>query len=618
MSSKGRSDFFKDVNLFSYRHLPGSSALFTILLVLSIATGISAVALLNLSMISKLLLYSVVNGSTTGILIITLPTLLTVIVMKALKRYVALNYMFFISIIGAITYSLFILLGSATYVLSRNYAISGVLIILGDASIFAWWLFAAKVVLGQKKKAALLALVQPTLNILLYIPYSNFIFSFSTPLSLLLLKLYAGIFVFLVVSYIIMFVFNKPIEKGLGGFRVFEAFSQMFQNWLFDVNTSSPFGTKFGVPQDISTDTIVLRDMSDKIKVIFFAPYVHYGPSGTLAGSNFPYMLERYSTLRYNAPTFIMHSIVNMDFNPISMNQFGRLREALDSGVRDRSEPKTGPKGMSYSKSTSDNSTAIRLGLDDIELVALTRAPHVTEDITPDLAYLFKGMLEHGSEKAILIDAHNSRYESAPKAELEEVKLNSKFADAYANAIRLSEKPQHKSAAIRVGVCKTELFSRLGMPKDLAEGNLNVAIFSFNGFKYAMLHFNCNNILPTLRNEIVEHVRAKYRIEAEVYTTDTHAVNSIGSLASNVLGRYANRKRLIAAVDEAVCKAISNISAVSVCHKRGIIKGFVVWGPNAKERMTAVATSVYEMARLTVPIVVAIGFIAAAWVILII
>jgi predicted neutral ceramidase superfamily lipid hydrolase len=616
--SSSYSDFFRDMNPFFYRHIPRASALFAALLAISVLTGIAAVVLLNLSAINTRFSYSIVNGTTTGILIITLPTLLTVIIMKALKRYVALKYMFFLSLLGAVSYSLFILLGSATYMLTHAYAVSGVVILVGDASIYGWWLLAAKVVLGQKKRAALFALVQPTLNILLYIPYSKFIFSFSTPLGILLIKLYAGIGVFFVLSYTLMFVFNKPIEKGLGGFRVFDAFSQMVQNWLFDINTSSPFGTKFGVPEDIDTDTVVMKDKEGRIKAVFFAPDIHYGPSGTLAGSNFPYMLERYSTLRYRAPTFVMHRPVDLDLNPISVNQFGQLKGALDGGIKESVKSTAMGDIMTYSKATYKTSTVIRLGLGRVQLATMTRAPRVTEDVSPDVAYTFKGMLEHGAERAIIIDAHNSRYENAPKAELAGIKPNSDLADEYVNAIKQSGRPQHKSACIKVGVNRTELFNRLGRPYDLADGNLNVAVFSFNGFKYAILHFNSNNILPNLRNEIVGHVKDRYKIEAEVYTTDTHAVNSMGFTERNVLGRHVNQKKLISAIDEAVGKALLDVSPVSVYHKRGTMKGFMVWGPNMRDKMTAVATSVYEMARLLVPIVVAIGFVAAAWVILIV
>ena len=130
---------------------------------------------------------------------------------------------------------MFILLASIVYIFTHAYAISTAIILVGDASIFGWWFFADRVVLGLKKRAIILAVVQPTLNILLYLPTSRFILTFTTPFNILLLKLFAGIFIFLIVSYAIIYIVDKPYNKNFG-FHSFDAVSQMMQNWLFDVN----------------------------------------------------------------------------------------------------------------------------------------------------------------------------------------------------------------------------------------------------------------------------------------------------------------------------------------------------------------------------------------------
>ena len=104
--------------------------------------------------------------------------------------------------------------------------------------------------------------------------------------------------------------------------------------------------------------------------------------------------------------------------------------------------------------------------------------------------------------------------------------------------------PQHKSRKVRLGVASTEIYSRLENPIDIAKGNLNIAVFQFNGFKYAIIQFNANNALPAVRNEIVKHVKRKFGVQAELYTTDTHAVNSLEFNAQNVLGRHTKYSKL--------------------------------------------------------------------------
>jgi predicted neutral ceramidase superfamily lipid hydrolase len=443
MASKGYDKFLKDLNPFS-RGLPGTPMLFVMLLLMSMIMGIASVALINHNSIDTGFYYIIANGSVTGILAIMLPTLLTIIIVKAFKRYVDVKYIFFISIIGTISYSIFVLLGSLVYILTSNYASASVIILVGDASIFGWWFFANKVVMGQKKRAVLLALVQPTLNILLYVPSSKSIFSFSTPFNILLLKLYSGIFIFLIISYAIIYIVDRPYKKSYG-FHSFDAVSQMIQNWLFDINISTPFGLNFGTLTDIRTDTILFRNEKGAIKGIFFAPDIHYGPSGTLGGSNFPYMLERYSEAKYKAPTFVMHCAVDMDNNPISSNQFNAIRDSLDGGVKNCKPALRRGSQFCFLESEHGNAKISALTFGKVSLVTMTRAPKVTEDVSLASAVLFRELLDAKLDTSILIDAHNSRYETAPKEELDGIKFNSPFAKEYIKAIKSIGNAAHRS-----------------------------------------------------------------------------------------------------------------------------------------------------------------------------
>ncbi len=184
----------------------------------------------------------------------------------------------------------------------------------------------------------------------------------------------------------------------------------------------------------------------------------------------------------------------------------------------------------------------------------------------------------------------------------------------YAQAMgRLKE--LHRSRSQRIGVSSVEVRKELGDPADLASGNLNTALFSFNGFRYAVLHFNSNNMLPSLREEIISYIKRSYRVNAEVYTTDTHAVNSIEYTVENVLGRYTKFKELKPFIDRAMAEAISDMGQVRVYHKRIVLKKFPVWGPDVGDILMNMAHSVVSRARLLSPIIILSGFVVAAVVI---
>lgn len=615
MASKSYDNLLSDLNPFS-KGTPRATVLFAGLLAVSVVIGMAAVALMNYSSIHANLSYILVKGGITGILVIMVPALLTLVVIKAVKRYVVTRYLLFILMVSTVSYSMFILLGSIIYVVTGGYALASAIILVGDASIFGWWFFINRVLLGQRKRAVFLAVVQPTLNILLYIPYSSSILSFQTPFKLLLIKLYAGIFVFLMISYTILYVLDRPVRKSFG-LQGVDALSQMLQNWLFDINTATPFGGKFGTPLDIGTDTIVVRNANDKLKAVFFAPDIHYGPSGTLAGSDFPHMLERHVNTRYGVPGFIMHSCVNIDHNPVSVTQFNTLRATLDRCVAECGSRKPS-RSASFYRSRFKTANILALDLGPVAIATLTRAPRVTEDVSPDTAMLFKGLIEDKFSAAVLIDAHNSRYETAPKEELDGIKPNSRFMAEYISAIKQIRKPLYKTDSVRFGSASADLYYDLRGPIDLARGNLNVAIFGFNGFKYAMVQFNCNNMLPGLRNEIVEHIRRKFGVTAEAYTTDTHAVNSFGFDAENVLGKATKFSAMRETLDKTVKEALANMEPARVYHSSYTMKRFVVWGPNSMEKLLAVAHSVYELARLLVPVIIGGGFVLATLAILLV
>jgi predicted neutral ceramidase superfamily lipid hydrolase len=611
MAAQKNGDFLKDLNPFSFG-LPSSLPLIAVLLMISLIMGIGATALLNYRTLPGSPYYIIANGSLTGILIIMMPALLTVIVIKLFKRYIDLKYILFVAIIGAFCYSLFILLSAILHIVLGNYTVAGLVILVGNASIFGWWFFANKIMLVKKKIDLVFAFAQPTFNILLYFPYSSRIISFATPFNILIIKLYAGIFIFLIICYTIIYLVDRPYRKSFG-FRSFDAFAQLLQNWLFDANTAAPFGsTKFGKPGDVTTDTLTLKDTKGKIKAVFFAPDIHYGPAGTIGGSDFPYMLERHIGEKYNAPGFIMHRAVDMDSNPVSSTQFGRVRDSLDKGVGDSKQLHG---GLSYTESVCGDSQVSRLGIGGLSLVTLTRAPRVTEDVAQPAAALFSEVLESKFGPSVIVDAHNSRLESAPKEELDGVKFKSRFAEEYIRAMKAMGKPWHSSKSMRFGAARQELYDELGAPTDLARGNLNVAIFGFNGYKRALVQMNGNNMLPSMRKKLIAYMKKKFKVEAEVYTTDTHAVNSLGFEADNVVGRKTSFDRLRPILDACTRRALDDMEEARAYHRRDVLQNFMIWGQNSMENIITVAKSVYDFTKVLVPVTIVLGFIIAAWVI---
>jgi predicted neutral ceramidase superfamily lipid hydrolase len=601
---------------FFSRQLPSSKWLFAILSLFSIGIGISSVALMDYPLLGRLLPDVLIKGAFAGLLLFMMPTLITVLTIKLLKRIARIKHVIAFAMVANGIYGIFFALGGAVYAVTSSQALFVLVSLLGDASVFAWWFMVSKIALGRRKSASLYALLQPSINLLLFAPTSGFLLNFSIPVNVLLIKLYASIAIFIAISYLILFIFDNPIKKGIGIDGI-AFFSQMVQSWLFNIDATFE-GSKtgrFGTRQDIDADTVVVKNLDGRTKGIIFSPWVHYGPAGTIGGSNFPYVLERHIWKKYGVPGVIMHPTLNEDMNPLLDTQISELRSALDSSVHENTLVKG--KGALHSEGSCNGARVSCISVGNLCFTTLSRAPKVTEDVAPEAGMLLKRLLEHDGKQHMLIDAHNSRYETASKKELMGVQPDGTYMKDYVEAIK-SLKVRHRSRHQKIGFGFSNPYNELGSPKDLAPGNINVVLFKYNGFRHAMVMFNANNMMPSMRNGIIDHIKRKYSISAEVYTTDTHFVNALDRTASNVLGRYTDIERLLPFVDKAVETAVLNTEAVRIYHSRKVIRNFAIWGANVREKMNAVVGSVFMLARVVVPLLIVIGFVIAAWLITIV
>jgi len=603
---RSNDNLIKRVHVFS-KSLPNSKNIILFLTIYSIIAGIITSTLAELRSIEFFSLIGL--GILTGLIAILLPTLLTAIAIKIIKRYIKTKYLLVIASIGAFIYSLFLILASALYYISGNYILSSSIVLVGDASILGLWLFISKVVLGQKKKALLFSVIQPLINLFVYIGASNIIFTFSLPLSLLLLKLTTGIIIFAVATYIIVYTIDKPIKRNLN-FSGIDAFSEIVQNWLFDIDMkiSNPKGYK----NNIYTHTIVIKNKYNKIKALFYIPEIHYGPVGTVGGSHFPFLLQSYASKKYNTNVFIMHPTVNEDNNPISSSEISILKNDLNKSVNDAK--KINYQNIEYYKGVYETAKISILKLGKLEIAAFTRAPKITEDFTVDAEKIIRELLKSKDSDLVMLDLHNSRYESASKTELDGIKANTEYIHEYIKAIKEMKKII-SARNIVFGSSSINIYEKVGKPIDLAPGALNCAFFKIRNIKYLLLLFNSNNMLPSFRSSIIKHIEEKYKIKAEVCTTDTHYVNSLQRTASNVLGRDINISLLLPLVDTAIEEAMKEAEPVEVFYKKNVIKNFSVWGPNIKNNVMNIVSYVLGMAKIVVPLILIGSFIIAAWII---
>lgn len=122
-------------------------------------------------------------------------------------------------------------------------------------------------------------------------------------------------------------------------------------------------------------------------------------------------------------------------------------------------------------------------------------------------------------------------------------------------------------------------------------------------------------MLPRFREKIIEHIKIKFGMDAEICTTDTHSINSISSSASSSLGRYTDANDVIKIIDTMVKKALADTEPVSYAYKKTKVADFPVWGEKADMLIERTSQEVQRMIKYVAPLLLMLAFIVAAWVI---
>ncbi|MDE1846401.1 MAG: DUF2070 family protein, partial [Candidatus Micrarchaeota archaeon] len=340
----------------------------------------------------------------------------------------------------------------------------------------------------------------------------------------------------------------------------------------------------------------------------------HYGPFAGIAGAIATEHIGTFLHDKYNTTSFVLHGPVNIANNPVSSSQVYTLARHIASNIDSLKVEQYRPATGNIYLGADGPCRAINIKVNDLNIVTLSKAPLVTEDIEYEIGQHYKQLAMKDAQNSMIIDAHNSRHESAGQDELKGIYFGSKYSSMYDRAI-IRTLGKNSLKRIKLGASQQKIANFLGNPQDVGNGYSSFCVFEFGRKRFGMLHFDANNMLPGLRSEIIKHVSEKYKMEIEVYTTDTHSVNSLALPSSNVLGRVSSTTKIMAAVDALIDPAIHNIEEVTAANTSFTSKGFRVWGENAEAEITKASKEAVRTIKYVAPFVITGAFILAAWII---
>ena len=322
-------DHIRDVTRISrYFNMqaPGSLVQALLFIALGMFTGVVANMFTHLHS-SESLFVSFFSGMSIGIITITVPGILTVAFLKAMRKDMKLKHAFFAVLAISMLYSCALLIGSMFFALLHAYTVTYLILILSNAFIYGYWFLINRVVMDQKRSQIVTAAFQPVLNVLFFIPMGRYLLNASIPLEPSLLKLWSGMLVFMVIGYIILYIMDSPAKKALRISGV-DIVTAMVNQWMYDITKDVEVFNGTGVKRDVTTDLIVLRGKKG-IKAVFANPDIHYGPFYEIGGGIATEYLGRKIEEATGAAPFIMHGAVSIEDNPVSTRQIYGLSSSI-------------------------------------------------------------------------------------------------------------------------------------------------------------------------------------------------------------------------------------------------------------------------------------------------
>lgn len=605
---KGKKKNISDYASYFNIHIPGSTALVMIMVALGAIVGIIASAATNYGNLNSVVL---LNGASTGVIVVTIPAILAAVFFKSIRRRLRIKHTLFATLIATSIYSILIIIDVILFAFLRSSVLEYVILILANAAVYGYWFVVGKMVVGQRKSAALTSAFHPIVNVMFYLLLGEYLLDIKLPLNQALIKLYGGMIVFLILGYVSIYLIERPGKKTLDT-RPVEIFSLMSEQLLYNITKNqSPMLAK-GTKREIQVNLLLLK--GSKNKTVFVMPDLHYGPFAGVGGGLLPERLGSLIYSKYGAVPFVMHGAVNIDDNPLYMHQIEEMEDKISENL-DRML-KTGSR-VAYgnvSVGSSGRCHVADISISGAHMTLLSKAPYVTEDISRDVGKRLENIDILKGRHVFLVDSHNSRFESAPEDELRGVYDGSKYEAMYADAIKKTLSKGRRAGKLKFGSSTVKLNGVL-KGHDIGNGYTSAAVFDFGGRRFCMVYFDANNMLPGFRNSVISHIKKNFNMDSEVCTSDTHSVNTIAMSAMNSLGRYTGEREIYPHVDKLIRDAIANMEYVRVSDRTLYIEDFYTWGEHSFENILKMAEDIGRIIRHVIPFVIAAAFIIAAWVI---
>ena len=550
-------------------------------------------------------------GGAEGLFLFAFPAVLSaVLAASILSRKTfrqAIKYFLFIAFLSQILTAFFYVAGlavvSAKFISVPLVDLASI-VLFANSLVFILWFVSLLVPLNFKfSRAILVAFINPVVNISFFVLLRAYAVFETQSAVLIALKFLGAVVVLLSALWVLFAITNAPARRNFG-ISTIQAATFFFAQWISGGKGLEEVLSEVGTEVETFVSTIVFK-AGAKPRAVFVVPCIHYGPFGNLGGSEFPHLFSREIHAKYGCPGFVFHATANHDFNPVFSSSHHHLQAEVNKQIDAAlggSKPAASTAAFISAKNGMSHVFGVSFGNGERDaFVSLSRAPSSTEDIDLALGLAFKEKVRrHGFDDVVIVDRHNAK----TSGRLIETGSKGFFEyDEALESLRLS-----RSGRLRLGIAENRL-AGISAEQGIAKGGLKVAVFEIGGRRACIVLFDANNCLPSFRAHVLEGLRSYGFDFVDVFTSDSHAVNSVNGV-HNPLGERISAKQLLPEIRKTVDEALENIEPAQTVLQTSRVR-LRVLGEKRSSELLSTVNAIVAVLKIVAPFILVASFLLA-------
>ncbi|VVC02605.1 Uncharacterised protein [Candidatus Bilamarchaeum dharawalense] len=529
------------------------------------------------------------NAIIDGMMLLTLPALLSSIIIKVMISKMPYRRIAATTLASEVVYAL--AYTASLFLFGVNQFWAQLVILIGAAIVFVFWYVIARFVFILKFRSILFAMIQ-LLFYLLFLLSDQAMYSTNAPFWDTAAKFYISSFVLLGALVLFFFIINAPMKKNLG-LSSTDAASYLFSAWLYHNKDMEKAFEQVG--EDAKTILAICGFKRKKDTVYFVTPYVHFGPFGNLGGSEFSFLIADEMDKKYKSKTFVFHGTVTHDLNPVASSEINKILLSIDDAISD-AVYKDAKVSISLGRKNECKAQALRIN--NSAIVGLSRAPKVTEDINLGIGMALISEGEKHADRVMIIDQHN-----AETGELTSFEPGSPVAYGYLTAINDALNKSDTKKPLKIGIA-----SRIIDTGCIGKAGIKVAVLSSDP-AYVIVLIDSNGVTPEFRDQIESSIislgkKHHHNFVVGVFTTDTHQTNMV----RGVINPLKDQETTLNSINDACLEALRDMQEAQFFSDK---RWFDIKVMGAKQSIEVISTvnSIVAISKITLPLILIGGIL---------